>query len=439
MTEAPPVPATDRSHYIPPRKADLLAALTEDMGPAGREDAGNLVRMLSAVFHFEYHDELEELHEAYRDLDPTSTATLEAWEVEAAYGRLSATLERVLRGANFIEISPDHVAEALEHSGKIRYAVRTGADDFRAIRLFRRGSHHEDFERRSLLGLRRKTFDLDVYDEVVLIAALRATPPANGRRRRRRPVGRPGSVIIKLFHDIPTADLEALYPDARVVMTLRDKLTLGLPALFGGIPLAIKLAPAILVLYGLIRYYTGDASAADGDSLGEALIVAGGVIGLGGFLMQQWVKYERQALRYQKEVNDLVYFHNVTNNVGLFDHLIGIAEQQEVKEALLAYLFLLKAPAPVSEATLDAEIESWLHERFGLEVDFECNDGLAKLERLGLVLRTGEALSALPVAAALRELDRRWDAFFPYAADAPAVDLPQASGYAQAAGAPTGT
>ena len=45
-----------------------------------------------------------------------------------------------------------------------------------------------------------------------------------------------------------------------------------------------------------------------------------------------------------------------------------------------------------------------LHEgqRFGVSVDFDLDDGLAKLERLGLVAQTGDRLSAPSVPEALR-------------------------------------
>jgi hypothetical protein len=220
--------------------------------------------------------------------------------------------------------------------------------------------------------------------------------------------------MIKLFHDIAVADLDILFPGVKVVMTNKDKLMLGLPALIAGIPLLIKLAPAFFVLYGLIRFYLGEAEPGQ-DSIGEALIVASGVLALGGFLTNQWIKYERRALRYQKEVADTIYFHNVTNNVGIFDHIIGTAEEQDCKETLLAYLFLLTSDAPIAEPELDRRIEAWLEMRFDLKVDFEVDDALRKLDRYGLLQRNGELLSVLPLPAALRELDRRWDGAFQFA------------------------
>jgi hypothetical protein len=249
---------------------------------------------------------------------------------------------------------------------------------------------------------------------VVLFAALKSVvseQEKKKRRRRKTPAVPPGSVMIKAFHNIASADLDALYPDVRVVMSNFDKVMMGLPALLAGIPLLIKLAPALLVVYGLLRFYAGDKSPGE-VGIGEALLVASALVALGGYLMNQWIKFERRSLRYQKEVNDTIYFRNVTNNVGVFDHIIGVAEEQDCKEALLAYFFL--NGEPMTQAALDRRIEEWLKQRFALDIDFEVDDALTKLDRYGVLTRDGDMLSVLPLPAALRELDRQWDGYFQF-------------------------
>ena len=47
------------------------------------------------------------------------------------------------------------------------------------------------------------------------------------------------------------------------------------------------------------------------------------------------MKYQKRSLEYQKEISDHFYFRNVSNNSGIFDTLVGSAE--EFKEAALAY------------------------------------------------------------------------------------------------------
>jgi Protein of unknown function (DUF3754) len=145
-----------------------------------------------------------------------------------------------------------------------------------------------------------------------------------------------------------------------------------------------------------------------------ALAAAGALAALIGFLMTQWVKYERRSLKYQKQITDNVYFRNINNNAGIFDYIIGAAEQQECKEAFLAYYFLLTATAPLEQARLDARVEDWLKKNFGFDIDFEVDDAIGKLERLGLLNREADRLSVLGLDDALARLDHRWDNFFPY-------------------------
>jgi hypothetical protein len=219
-------------------------------------------------------------------------------------------------------------------------------------------------------------------------------------------------MLIKCFRDIPAADLDTLLPDVRVVMGNRDRWMIGIPALFGGIPLILKLGPTLAVLAILFGIGLGAGHEVGGDSLQQALVVMSGLLALGGFITHQWVKYQRKALHYQLEIKGNIYFRNVSNNAGIFDAIVGAAEEQECKEAILAYAFLLGAPATREE--LDRKIEAWLRTRFGKDTDFELDDGLQKLERLGLVAETDGALAVPPLAEALRRLDRLWDGFFDF-------------------------
>ena len=137
-----------------------------------------------------------------------------------------------------------------------------------------------------------------------------------------------------------------------------------------------------------------------------ALAALSGLVALGGFMLRQWMKFQRQSLMYQKQLTDNIYFRNINNNAGIFDYIIGAAEEQECKEAFLAYYFLQQGP--LTQAELDRRIESWLKEAFGLDVDFEVDDALAKLDRLGLFGATATPRGAATGGGA-RRLDTVWE------------------------------
>jgi hypothetical protein len=90
-------------------------------------------------------------------------------------------------------------------------------------------------------------------------------------------------------------------------------------------------------------------------------------------------------------------------------------------EAFLAYYFLSTAPSPLTEDELDRCIEAWLQETFSIDIDFEVDDALAKLDRLGLLKRDGERLTVSSPADALARLDYQWDNYFQYNIASPAA------------------
>ena len=213
-----------------------------------------------------------------------------------------------------------------------------------------------------------------------------------------------------------------LFPKVRVVMNLYDKLTIAVPALAGGIPLLANVLPTLTVLFLVAGFYLGLTGPVEHEQVVKAFAALSGVAALGALIMRQRLKYERLSLKYQKQISDHCYFRNVSNNAGIFDYIVGAAEEQECKEAFLAYYFLLTASTPPDQETLDARIEDWLKRTFGFDIDFEVDDALAKLERLGLLKRDEQMLSVLPLDEALVLLDRRWDNFFLFANHADDVE-----------------
>ncbi|MBX9846205.1 MAG: DUF3754 domain-containing protein [Xanthobacteraceae bacterium] len=415
--------AGEREHFIPVRKVDVLNALIDTGGldaPSDREKFRQLCRMLGAIYHYEYYDELERLREDYFYFDPETdghsradTATL-----ERAYDDLIVALTSALHDANFIEITHEEIERAHREDALVRVKLHASLDKYREIRFFRRGSHKETVDVRKWFGFRKHEVDIHVYDDVVMLVTVKETEPSTKSQkadRNRKARLRPGAVLLKVFQNIASADLNALFPDVRVGMTLRDQLTLGVPALIGGIPILIKLASTLTVLFLVAGFYLGLSSSIRDEEWAGALAALGGLVALGGFFVQQWIRFQRQTLLHEKAISDNIYFRNVNNNVGVFDTIIGEAEDQECKEAFLAYYFLLASGGEKTAQEIDRRIEGWLKQAFGADLDFECSDALSKLENLGLLRRDDERLSVLPLDDALARLDRVWSDFFPAA------------------------
>ena len=96
----------------------------------------------------------------------------------------------------------------------------------------------------------------------------------------------------------------------------------------------------------------------------------------------------------------------------MFHRLVDDAEEEETKEALLAYYFLLNSPEPMQRSDLDQCIEAWFEQSWNCRIDFEIADAMQKLLALGLVSERDGLLHALPIEKAIAVLDERWDNYF---------------------------
>jgi hypothetical protein len=408
-----------RDHFIPARKSDILRALLDDAlgGEPEREQFRQICRLLASIYHYEYFDQLERMRDDYFYFNPEhdSRPRFDAATIEKAYRDLVDRLAAVLHGANFIEVTHEEIERAHRDCALVPVNIEAAVEHYRDIQFFRRGQHRDTLEVSEWFGWRKRRFESDIYDDVVLMVTTKNEEKIVTAKNKKKPKSkiRPGAMLLKYFHNIPVADLNALFPDVRVVMRLRDQLIIGVPALLGGVPILLKLASTLTVLFVLAGFYLGLTNAAQDDELGAALAAVSGLVALGGFIVTQWVKFQRQTLMYQKLLADNIYYRNINNNAGIFDYLIGAAEEQDCKEAFLAYRFLLAGGGLTPDA-LDRQIEDWLRRTLKIDIDFECSDAIAKLDRLGLLRRDGERLSVLPPDQALARLDGVWDAAFRY-------------------------
>jgi Protein of unknown function (DUF3754) len=417
-----PAGASGRDRFIPVRKTDILDALIEHgrLRDGEADKFRRLARLLGAIYHYEYFDRLETLRNDYFYFNPDLPHDLavDPAVLARAHDEMVATLVGVLQKADFVEVTPDDLARSHRERHMLKVQIEIPAEDYREVRFFRRGHHRTKAEVAEWFGLRKRAVEVDVDDHLVLMVMVKPEGEIASARLRRRLAKsrlRAGTILIKYFRDIARSDLNMLYPDVRVVLSLFDKLSLGLPGIAGGIPLLLKLLPAVSVLFVVIAAYLGISGTVHEDDTREALAAVSALVALGGYLTRQWLKYQRQSLKYQKEVSDNVYFRNINNNAGALDHIVGSAEEQECKEAFLAYYFLATAPAPMAQNALESSVEDWLRDMFQVDAEFEVSEALGKLERLELLRRDSDTLAVLPLDAALEALDRRWTGFFPVA------------------------
>ena len=442
-----------RDRFIPLRKSDIVTGLAANGGLDDDQQTSlwQFARVLGAIFHHRYFKELERLREAYFDFDPevTPAAHGATHDLQRAYRILSEEFVRVLEEANFVEIPHEEIIRAFGEHALVRVKIKAPVEDYRDVRMFRRGHHQETIEVSSWYGLRRRPLKVDVYDDVVLMVATRPedAPPDETAKRSKTLVSawraenwrgkkwqskilqtkilqtkilqtknrqtktkkiRDGAVLFKYFRHIARGDLEALFPNVRVVMSLFDQLTLGVPAVVGGVPIVLKVASTMTILFVVAGFYLGLNGTMHDNDTEQALAALSGLFALGAFVLRQWGNFHRQSLIHQKQVTDNIYYRNINNNSGIFNYIIGEAEEQDWKETLLGYYGLLTAKAPLSREELGAQIEAQLLRLFGLRIAFAVDDALSKLKGLDLLREADGRFSVPPLADALARLETEW-------------------------------
>ena len=400
---APDAPA--REHFIPLRKRDLISLLACDkqLGDDERESFLALCRLLDATFHFEYHRQLEALKDAYAPFDPDAdtqpAAPLSDEGRRATLHSLCERFDTLLARANFKRLSREQLEAALESASHEGVNLDLDFDIFERLEVYSRGDalSRRTRRRRPARLWRSETIDVRVYQRLVVLFRLRDEPT------RRLDHADSRSVYLKLFKNIPHDDVEMLLPGCRVRMTLVDQARIWLPTLSGVVLALVKIAKGALMLafaglYGLLGF----------------LGLVGGTIGYG---VKSFLGFLRTKDKYHLNLTRSLYYCNLDNNAGVLCRLLDEAEEQELRETVLAW-FLLWQYAPQrgwTQDELDERAEAWLAEHAGLDVDFEVDDAAAKLLRLGLAAEDDHGrLHATGIDDALVRLDHAWDNFFQY-------------------------
>lgn len=406
------------ARYIPFRKHDIITMCAKELAKDQQTSFKQLCELLASLIHFQYHGTLESLKNNYTPFDPNSDTRL----INSVTDEQKAQCQRdfakdfanVLNAANFEVITHQDLQDALNEESLFKVRLEVEFEDFEEVVFYRRGESQLTETITSFWGLRKKPLHFTNYDRVAVF--IRFKDKAYFESKNKLPMGfEPSSTIIKLFQNVPKADLEMLFPNSEVRMRPIDKIIIGSSALIGGaVVLVTKLGASLLLLFALFAFWGGFRDEAVTMTQQHFITLAIGMGVFGSFVFKEWSKFKNRKIKFMKALSDNLYFKNLDNNAGVFHTLIDAAEEEDTKEALLAYTFLLKSEKGLSAQMLDEQIETWFKTKYKCELDFEISDALEKLERMHLVTCTNYVYSAINLDHAKTILDERWDNLFQY-------------------------
>ena len=383
--------------FIPIKAHSLFKVLLDEhFGQTSEQNQkmNDLIKMFQAIWHHDLHNNLLDLKRLYDRMSPNNSSPKYPRETIVQF---LDVFEQTLTDGNWDEISDEEVQEALDGEDVLPISLVVRFDEFRVKRLYKLGERREVVERKSLFGLRKEKFEVKIFENVISVLEFQDEKwfGESKKRQRQKIDGDLSGLHLRLFKDVPHLDLEIIFPNTSPSMRSLDKVKIIAPLVGGVFSLGMKYIP---LLFG----------GASGDT---SLSLLGGILaGLGTYMLKTYTTYQKTRENFRKIVAKDMYFKGLANDETVLTYVVDLGEVQEVKEAVLAYVFLFCQTQPISEEMLDEKIESWLEKRFDVYVDFEVDDALRKLDKMR-VLITDDAghLSVVDIDTALNLMDEYWD------------------------------
>lgn len=399
--------------FIPIDLDDLIVDLT-DSGLLTKEKQHQFLTFAGAyvaLYHAQSHNQLKALKRAYRPFNPDrDTILADKINSNELLENFKNELLEVIGNANYEQLSEHDLNEALNKVSPYGVQVSVDFDEFEDVFLFYRGSatRTEMFWNWKSLSLKKQPVEIKIYRRLFVLLQPRNRQqwvqylinnkkmnPEKAEKKTNVTLnalgisGQNQVLYLKLFKDIPRADLEMLFPNTRVQIRLFDKFKLGI---MGGGGAAGGIIATISKLSAAIEPMS-------------ALLAIGGLLGV---LWRQVAKIFSQRAKYSAILTKNLYFYSLANNLSTLTYLADTAEAEECKEALLAYFFLLAKGASSREA-LDKTIEDFILNKYKIPMDFEITDGLDKLQKANLLNNSNTLIAAVPLNEAVIAVKQQWE------------------------------
>ena len=411
----------DPEKFIPVTPRALIDRLADvSAWPPG--EAARVRRLFTYLANWRqqsYGAKLLDLARYYEPFDPDSdvlsTRTFSAVERKSLEVRLVDGICDLLKQANYVRIDPEQIDIILTKESHYGLDLHVDLAAFDEIEIYYRGAIHNKASRRSRKSfyLKMEEFDYPVFQRLAILfklkpeeqrarelAAKTGIDEEKALKRVRKLRGaiaghiNSDNVYIKLFKNIPQADLEMVFPNTTIKFRMFDKIKLGVTA--GG-GLGVGVAGTI----------TKIAVASN------PIALAGAVAGLGGVAVRQAVNFSNQRNKYMVKMAQNLYAHALADNRGVMTLLAERAAEEDIKEEVLLYAILAKEPVHISEIpAVDRAIESYLAKSFGIKINFDVDDALHRLQREGIVTVGADGwLRVLTPDEASAQIDTLWDGY----------------------------
>ncbi|KAG2720774.1 hypothetical protein I3760_02G050800 [Carya illinoinensis] len=206
------------------------------------------------------------------------------------------------------------------------------------------------------------------------------------------------SLQLKIYERIPIPDLPVVFPHKKLSFRIIDTVRLDAATVVG-------------LLAFFINYKFEDVLSSPSAILLDAVAISALII----YVTRVALGYKQTWDRYQLLVNKTLYEKTLASGFGSVHFLLDASEQQQYKEAILAYAILLRAEkgqVPCCRSIGD-KCERFMYDAFKVKVEMPIDEAIDTLMRLGLVTETSidgsNRLQAVPCPKAYEGLKERWN------------------------------
>ena len=406
--------AGSREHFIPVSRYALLEHLRRQ-APWNNEERQSreaFFQYLAIWTHQSFRQDLNALKRAFLPFSPDrDTKTILDYsdrERASLQAELLASLRSLLEHANYNEITSRDLQQIFSADSPYGLQLKVDLSEFEEVLLYARGhdTAARTFRDWKKLYLKKLSIEIPVYQRLFLLLKLKPealrideimTAENVSRKKAQKKLNRyrenlPDNIsgdhiIIKLFKNIPQADLEMLFPNTQVRLKPFDKIKLGITA--GG---------------GTIGSVT--ATATKLAAAANPMTAATAMAGLAGVIFRQVMKFFGQRTKYMMVLAQNLYFHNLANNRAALTLLTDRAEEEAFKNTLLAYHILNQNGPLDSCEQLSQQVEAFIKSEFNTQIEFDVEAALDYLDNAKLLDR--ENLSVVTPGQASQQLQRHW-------------------------------
>lgn len=172
-------------------------------------------------------------------------------------------------------------------------------------------------------------------------------------------------IHVKHFKNIPMADMEIVLPEKKNPgLTPMDWVKFLVSAVLGLVALVGSLEMPKADFWVLIAVFSG----------------------LIGYCVKTYLTFQQNMAAYQNLITQSMYEKQLDSGRGTLLHLCDDVIQQEVKEVIIAF-FILMEQGKATPNDLDLQCEELISEEFGGNCNFDVDDAVQKLEKMGVVGR----------------------------------------------------